>query len=102
MSERLSVRVTALAARHIRQAETWWRENRQSAANAVRIELQRTFPLIASHPNIGSRATNVKLPNVRRIYLRTIKYHLYYHVVAEPNCVEVVALDRKSTRLNSS
>jgi plasmid stabilization system protein ParE len=96
MSEPLFVRITALAAQHIRQAETWWRDNRAAAPNAVRIELQRAFPLIASHPNIGSRATNVKLPGVRRIYLRSIKYHLYYHVIAEPNCVEIVALWHKS------
>ena len=96
MSELLPVRLTALAADHIRRAEDWWRQNRQAAPNAVRIELQRAFPLIATYPNIGSRATNVKLPSVRRIYLRTIKYYLYYHLIAEENCVEVVALWHKS------
>jgi len=96
MSEQFPLRITALAARHIRQAESWWRENRQAAPNAVRIELQRTFALIAFQPNIGSRATNTTLPGVRRIYLRSIKYHLYYHIIADPKCVEVVALWHKS------
>ncbi|MEK6373434.1 MAG: type II toxin-antitoxin system RelE/ParE family toxin [Acidobacteriota bacterium] len=92
MSEPLPVQATALAAQHIRKAEDWWRVNRTAAPNAVRLELQRAFVLIASQPRIGSRATNVSLPGVRRIYLPKIKYHLYYHVIASPERVEVVAL----------
>ena len=96
MNEALSVRVTALAAQHIRQAEAWWRENRQAAPNAVRMELERALALIAAYPSIGSRAIGVRLQNVRRIYLRTIKYHLYYHRIAAPECLEVLALWHKS------
>src|ERR1700751_79748 len=96
MIEQLAVRVTALAAQHIRQAETWWRDNRRAAPNAVRLELQRAFALVGGHSRIGSRATNVKLPDVRRIYLRSIKYHLYYHVIGSPEYVEIFALWHKS------
>jgi len=96
MTERLDVHVTALAAGHIRQAESWWRENRQAAPDAVRLELQRAFGLIAAHPRIGSRAASVRLPDVRRIYIPTIKYHLYYHVIGSPEYVEIVALWHKS------
>src|SRR5258706_610351 len=92
MSEPLPVQTTALAARYIREAEEWWRENRLAAPNAVRLELQRAFALIARQPRIGSLAINVKLPGVRRIYLPKIKYHLYYHVIPLPERVEVVAL----------
>lgn len=92
MTERLPVQVTALAARQIREAEDWWRENRRAAPNAVRLEVQRAFALIASQPRIGSRATNVKLTGVRRISLPKIKYHLYYHTLTKPERVEVVAL----------
>ena len=96
MSDPLLVDVTALAALHIRQAETWWRDHRSAAPNAVRHELERAFTLISAQPRIGSRATSVKLPGVRRIYLPTIKYFLYYHVVGSPEYVEVVALWHKS------
>ena len=92
MSDPRPVEITALAARHIRVAEEWWRRHRPAAPNAVRQELERAFTLIASQPGIGSRATNVKLPGVRRIYLPVIKQFLYFHVVALPNRVEVVAL----------
>lgn len=46
MTEPRPVQVTALAARHIREAEDWWRANRQAAPSAVRLELQQTFVLI--------------------------------------------------------
>lgn len=59
MSDPLAVRFTALAAQHIRKAEEWWRDHRSAAPNAVRLELQRALELIARHPGIGSRATNV-------------------------------------------
>ena len=92
MSEPLPVTFTALAAQHIRKAEAWWRINRTLAPNAVRQELERALTLIASQPRIGSRAMNVKLPGVRRIFLPKIKQHLYYHVLESPDRVEVVAL----------
>jgi hypothetical protein len=33
----------------------------------------------------------VRLPDVRRIYMPRIKYHIYYHVIGVPECVEIVA-----------
>ena len=87
----LPVQLTALAARQVREAEAWWRRNRIAAPNAIQEELRRAFALIASQPNAGGRAANVKLPNVRRIYLARIKYHVYYHVLHAPERVEVVA-----------
>jgi plasmid stabilization system protein ParE len=92
MSESLPVEFTALAARHVRNAESWWRLNRPAAPNAVRLQLQRALVLIAGQPQIGSRVVNVKLPDVRRIFLPIIKQYLYYHVVESPDRVVVVAL----------
>jgi plasmid stabilization system protein ParE len=91
MNGPLAVELTAIAAQHIRKAEAWWRLNRTAAPNAIRQELQRAFALIALQPRIGSAATNVSLRGVRRIFLPAIKYHLYWHLVAEPEHVEVVA-----------
>jgi plasmid stabilization system protein ParE len=91
MTEPLPVEITALAAQQIRKAEAWWRINRTAAPNAIHEELQRAFLLIASQPRIGSAATNVKLRGVRRMFLRRIKYHLYWHLVSDPQRVKVVA-----------
>ena len=92
MSEPLPVTFTALAAQHIRKAETWWRENRTLAPHAIRQELERALVLIAGQPRIGSRAVNVRTPGVRRIFLPIIKQYLYYRVLESPDRVEVVAL----------
>ena len=92
MSQLLRVEFTALAARHVREAEEWWRLNRPAAPNAIREEIEQLLPLIALQPRIGARATNVRLDGVRRIYMRRIKYHLYYHVTGSPEFLEVVAL----------
>jgi plasmid stabilization system protein ParE len=47
--------------------------------------------IIATHPFLGKRASNVKLPGVRRIHIERIHYDLYYRVVDEPEVVEIVA-----------
>jgi plasmid stabilization system protein ParE len=86
------VHATSLAARHIREAEEWWRDNRSAAPNAFRLEIQRAFALIAEQPRIGSVAMNVRLPGVRRIYLPKIRYHRYYHLIGSSDRVEVIAL----------
>lgn len=92
MTGPLAVQFTALAARHVREAEQWWRLNRPAAPNAIREELQRLLPLIAIQPRIGALATNVKLDGVRRIHIPRIRYHLYFHVTGTPEFVEVLAL----------
>lgn len=91
MSDALPIQITALAARQIRDAESWWRINRTAAPNAIRQGLQQAFALIAAYPHSGGRATNVRLPDVRRVFLPLVKYHVYYHVVGTPEQIEVVA-----------
>jgi plasmid stabilization system protein ParE len=54
-------------------------------------DLERTLTLIASHPDIGARAQNAKLENVRRVHLARVHYYLYYRVTGEPS-IEVLAL----------
>ena len=92
MKEPLPLEVTALAAHQIHKAKEWWRENRVAAPDAVHEELQRAFSLITVQPRIGSRATAVRLPGVRRISLPAIKYYLYYRQVDAPERIQVVAL----------
>jgi hypothetical protein len=41
---------------------------------------------------VGARATNIKLPGVRRIHIERIHFDLYYRVVGvPPEYVEIVA-----------
>lgn len=92
MTEPLRIEVSDLADRQIRDADRWWRRNRDKAPNAIREELERIGALIASHPYFGARATNVRLPGVRRVHIERIHYHLYYRTVGSPpEYVEIVA-----------
>ena len=61
MSAPLHVEVSAVAAEQIREAEAWWRTNRSKAPNAIREELERASALVATQPDIGARARNVRL-----------------------------------------
>jgi plasmid stabilization system protein ParE len=92
MSDPLPIRITALAAQHIRGAKAWWRANRTAAPQAIDQELRRAFSLIASQPAVGAQTSDVELPGVRRVFLPRVKYHVYYHLVGAPGTIEVVAL----------
>jgi plasmid stabilization system protein ParE len=84
------VKVTPSAAGQIEKAAEWWLANRDKAPNAFREEIERGFALISQQPEVGAKATNIKLKNVRRIHLSRIRYFLYYRVM--PDQVEVLAL----------
>ena len=76
MSEPLHVEVSALASGQIREAEAWWRVNRTKAPNAIREEFERASGLVATQPHIGTRARNLTLTGVRRLYLARIRYDI--------------------------
>ena len=76
----LPTKVTKRADAQIQKAARWWLENRPKAPEAFKEELQRGFDLISQQPEVGAKATNVKLKNVRRIHLSRIRYFLYYRV----------------------
>ncbi|HEY0143780.1 MAG TPA: type II toxin-antitoxin system RelE/ParE family toxin [Thermoanaerobaculia bacterium] len=92
MSERFSVAFTPRASREVVEAKRWWRANRTKAPDALEEELVTTLDLIARSPTIGSIASNVALPGVRRIFLNRVNYFLYYRPMADTRVVEVVAL----------
>ena len=86
----LPIKVTLVAEEHIQKAASWWLANREKAPQTFTEELQRGFALISQQPEVGAKATNVKLKEVRRIHLSRIRYFLYYRVKA--GRVEVLAL----------
>jgi len=94
----LPIKVTPAADVQIQEAGSWWLANREKAPEAFKEELQRGFALISQQPEVGAKATNVKLKGVRRIHLSRIRYFLYYRV--QGDWVEVLALWH-SSRLKS-
>jgi len=91
VSSQREIRVSALADQQIEEADNWWRQNRDKAPRAIVEELDRIGRLLASHPLIGKRATNVRLSGVRRIHIERIHYDVYYRIVDDPEVVEIVA-----------
>lgn len=92
MTAYLHVEVSELANEQIRELDSWWRQNRLKAPNAVREELERVSTLITFQPTIGVRASNLKLPGVRRIFIERLHYHVYYRLVGTPEYIEIVAV----------
>lgn len=76
----LRLRITARAAREIERADAWWRENRLSVPGAVREDLKGAFNLLLQQPGVGIQVVTARLPGTRRLYLKRIRYFLYYRV----------------------
>ncbi|WP_415149089.1 type II toxin-antitoxin system RelE/ParE family toxin [Piscinibacter sp.] len=72
------VLVSARAAAQVRQAATWWQENRAAAPGAVATDFREAIALLAEQPGIGARYEGARTPGVRRLYLSRIKYFVYY------------------------
>jgi plasmid stabilization system protein ParE len=76
----LTVRIKPRAQRQIEAAAAWWAENRPAAPGAILADLEGALSLLAREPGIG---TKVQLPAhdvVRRLYLRRVRYFIYYRV----------------------
>ncbi len=86
-----TIRVSESAERQIFGAAQWWRENRTAAPEAVAEELTRAFALLSSNPSVGSPCSHPDFPNLRRIYLRRIRYHLYYEFDPTAPAIDILA-----------
>lgn len=92
MSDRLSVSFTPRAEAHVEEAGRWWQKNRPKAPDAFAEDLEAALELIATQPQVGAIARNMKFRNIRRVYLNRVGYYLYYRVPREqPPTIQVVA-----------
>jgi plasmid stabilization system protein ParE len=76
----LRIEVTANAQAQIAAAAAWWAENRPSAPDAIRDELDRILEVLRLQPAIGTIARRAALSGVRRVSLTRVRYFLYYRV----------------------
>lgn len=79
----LRLRITARAATEIGRADTWWRENRLAAANALREDLKAAFNLLPQKPGVGVKVAGAHLSGTRRLHLGRIRYFVFYRVKGE-------------------
>lgn len=93
MTGRLAVSFTPRALKQVEEAALWWQQNRPKAPGAFSADLEAALELISTQPRVGATARNVKLRNVRRVYLNRIGYSLYYRYDdSERPTSQVVAL----------
>jgi plasmid stabilization system protein ParE len=86
----LDVEVTPRAATQIEAAATWWAKNRPGAPDAIRVDFQEAAALLSRQPGVGAKSSTARYPDLRRLYLSRVRYHIYYHV--RPGVVVVLAL----------
>jgi plasmid stabilization system protein ParE len=72
------IRVSLRAARQIRSAAAWWAANRPAAQGAIGRDLARALKLLAATPGIGAPVASKRAPEIRRLFLARIGYHVYY------------------------
>ena len=72
------VLVTPEAERQIAAIQAWWREHRKSAPNLFAEELASGLDLVARLPRAGRRRRHHSVPGLRRLLLRSSRYHVYY------------------------
>jgi plasmid stabilization system protein ParE len=79
----LDVEVTPRAAIQIEAAAVWWAKNRPAAPDAIRIDFQEAAALLSRQPGVGAKSNTARYPDLRRLYLSRIRYHIYYRVRSE-------------------
>jgi plasmid stabilization system protein ParE len=75
---------------HIRTIDSWWRTNRAAAPDLFAEELAACFELLAALPKIGRPYLRIAGALVRRVLLRSTRYHVYY--ICRSNQVFVLAV----------
>jgi len=76
----LPVVVTPTAERHLVTIDGWWRRHREAAANLFIEEFAASVNLIQSMPLAGRRYGAAPIDGVRRVLLRSSRFHVYYQV----------------------
>jgi plasmid stabilization system protein ParE len=82
--------VTPEAEEQARTIDSWWRNERPAAPSLFAEELAAAFALLGDAPEAGRRYPHPTVPDVRRVLLRSSRYHVYYRL--HENDVVVLAV----------
>ncbi len=85
----LKVEVTRRAALQIESAAVWWAQNRPAAPDAIHLDFREATILLSQQPGAGAKSSTPRYPNLRRLYLTRVGYHIYYR--SEPGKVVILA-----------
>jgi plasmid stabilization system protein ParE len=76
----LEVEITPRAAAQIERAAEWWAVNRPAAPDAIRTDFQEALLLLSRQPGVGAKSRTARYPDLRRLFLSRVGYHIYYRV----------------------
>jgi plasmid stabilization system protein ParE len=79
----MQILVAPAAERQIQEIDGWWRENRTASPDLFAQELAAAIALIETWPQVGRRRRHRGVPGLRRVLLRSTRYHLYYAPVSD-------------------
>jgi plasmid stabilization system protein ParE len=85
----LTVEVTPRALAQLERATRWWDLNRAAAPGAIAADFEAATKLLALQPALGARSTSTRYPELRRLLLDRVHYHVYYDI--RPGKVVVLA-----------
>jgi plasmid stabilization system protein ParE len=87
---RLAVVVAEPAERQLRTIDAWWRANRPAATHLFEQEFAAAIETLSTHPWVGARVRRGRVKELRRVLLRSARYHVYY--LATDEAVFVLAI----------
>ncbi len=70
--------VSPEAEAHVRVIGSWWETNRPLAPNLFVDELAEVFEMLRHFAGAGQRVPHASVSGVRRVLLRSSRYHVYY------------------------
>ncbi len=73
----MKLRFTPKARAQAKEAEAWWRENRELAPDQFTLELSYALDRIIRHPHIYQQHI-VAAKAVRRVQMGKTRYHVYF------------------------
>lgn len=85
------VEFTAPAARQLAEARDWWLEHRDKAPWAFDEDIDGLFALLEERPELIGRPVE-SVPDVRRVFLRRVRYFVYFEIVDDGDRVEILAI----------
>jgi plasmid stabilization system protein ParE len=87
---RRDVVVTEPAEQQLKIIDAWWRHNRPAATGLFEQEFASATETLATHPGVGAPVRRRRVKGLRRVLLRSTRYHVYY--VATDRVVFVLAV----------
>lgn len=78
----LPVEVTPRAAAQLERAARWWAANRLAAPDAIAEEFAEAKILLARQPGVGAKSASPRYPDLRRLFLSRVGYHVYYRATS--------------------